>query len=231
MQRKDKLAKLLEKSSVSQPINYEVLEKAKRNTNWDQMTNDGRIKNLWQNKILLMIVASIVFVLAVIGISLGIILPKQSHDPLSLPNIKFYQYNSENMLLYDSIEEYVVDKKVQFEYFTNLSQIKEKAKIYLDGTKDVLINQHITFIDTLETITLYVELKDNYMFDFLFEYDKLENTIVLNNTEINYSTNYNQLTYSYVTHAKFKYKDKIYRVSFDLIEEDGWKTYLQQLIK
>ncbi len=76
MQRKDKLAKLLEKSSVSQPINYEVLEKAKRNTNWDQMTNDGRIKNLWQNKILLMIVASIVFVLAVIGISLGIILPK-----------------------------------------------------------------------------------------------------------------------------------------------------------
>ncbi len=208
-----------------------MLEKAKRNTNWDQMTNDGRIKNLWQNKILLMIVASIVFVLAVIGISLGIILPKQSHDPLSLPNIKFYQYNSENMLLYDSIEEYVVDKKVQFEYFTNLSQIKEKAKIYLDGTKDVLINQHITFIDTLETITLYVELKDNYMFDFLFEYDKLENTIVLNNTEINYSTNYNQLTYSYVTHAKFKYKDKIYRVSFDLIEEDGWKTYLQQLIK
>ena len=77
MQRKDKLAKLLEKSSGSQPINYEVLEKAKKNTNWDQMTNDGRIKNLWQNKILLMIVASIVFVMAVIGISLGIILPKQ----------------------------------------------------------------------------------------------------------------------------------------------------------
>ncbi len=231
MQRKDKLAKLLEKSSVSQPINYEVLEKAKSNTNWDQMTNDGRIKNLWQNKILLMIVASIVFVLAVIGISLGIILPRQSNDPLSLPNIKFYQYNSDNMLLYDSIEDYIADKKVQFEYFTNLSQIKEKAKIYLDGTEDVLINQHVTFTDTLETITLYVELKDNYMYDFLFEYDKLENTIVLNNTEINYSTNYNQLTYSYVTHAKFKYKDKIYRVSFDLIEEDGWKTYLQQLIK
>ena len=96
MQRKDKLAKLLEKSSVSQPINYEVLEKAKRNTNWDQMTNDGRIKNLWQNKILLMIVASIVFVLAVIGISLGIILPKQSNSPLS-PEIKFYHYNEENV--------------------------------------------------------------------------------------------------------------------------------------
>ena len=59
-----------------------VLEKAKRNTNWDQMTNDGRIKNLWQNKILLMIVASIVFVLAVIGISLGIILPKQNNPEL-----------------------------------------------------------------------------------------------------------------------------------------------------
>ncbi len=231
MQRKDKLAKLLEKSNVSQPINYEVLEKAKRNTNWDQMTNDGRIKNLWQNKILLMIVASIVFVLAVIGISLGIILPKQSKDPLSLPNIKFYQYNSDDMLLYGSIEEYVVDKKVQFEYFTNLSQIKEKAKIYLDGTKDVLINQHITFIDTLETITLYVELEDNYIFDFLYEYNDLNQKITINNIEIDYKFKYEESTYSYVTHAKFKYKDKIYRVSFDLIEEDGWKTYLQQLIK
>ena len=231
MQRKDKLAKLLEKSNVSQPINYEVLEKAKRNTNWDQMTNDGRIKNLWQNKILLMIIASIVFVLAVIGISLGIILPKQSKDPLSLPNIKFYQYNSDDMLLYGSIEEYVVDKKVQFEYFTNLSQIKEKAKIYLDGTKDVLINQHITFIDTLETITLYVELEDNYIFDFLYEYNDLNQKITINNIEIDYKFKYEESTYSYVTHAKFKYKDKIYRVSFDLIEEDGWKTYLQQLIK
>lgn len=231
MQRKDKLTKLLEKSNVSQPINYEVLEKAKRNTNWDQMTNDGRIKNLWQNKILLMIIASIVFVLAVIGISLGIILPKQSKDPLSLPNIKFYQYNSDDMLLYGSIEEYVVDKKVQFEYFTNLSQIKEKAKIYLDGTKDVLINQHITFIDTLETITLYVELEDNYIFDFLYEYNDLNQKITINNIEIDYKFKYEESTYSYVTHAKFKYKDKIYRVSFDLIEEDGWKTYLQQLIK
>lgn len=231
MQRKDKLAKLLEKSNVSQPINYEVLEKAKRNTNWDQMTNDGRIKNLWQNKILLMVVASIVFVLAVIGISLGIILPKQSKDPLSLPNIKFYQYNSDDMLLYGSIEEYVVDKKVQFEYFTNLSQIKEKAKIYLDGTKDVLINQHITFIDTLETITLYVELEDNYIFDFLYEYNDLNQKITINNIEIDYKFTYEESTYSYITHAKFKYKDKIYRVSFDLIEEDGWKTYLQQLIK
>ncbi len=230
MQRKDKLAKLLEKSSVSQPINYEVLEKAKSNTNWDQMTNDGRIKNLWQNKILLMIVASIVFVLAVIGISLGIILPKQSNSPL-LPDIKFYHYNAENIEAYDSMNIYIENKNIEFIYFDNIVGCEEKVDIYIDKNIDILLRQHIFNIDTLETITLYVELKYNYMFNFLSEYDKLENTIVLNNTEINYSTNYNQLTYSYVTHAKFKYKDKIYRVSFDLIEEDGWKTYLQQLIK
>ena len=44
MQRKDKLAKLLEKSSVSQPINYEVLEKAKRNTKADYNVKTGKIK-------------------------------------------------------------------------------------------------------------------------------------------------------------------------------------------
>lgn len=230
MQRKDKLAKLLEKSSVSQPINYEVLEKAKRNTNWDQMTNDGRIKNLWQNKILLMIVASIVFVLAVIGISLGIILPKQNNPEL-LPNIKFYQYNEDDVILYESINQFVDNNDIAFEYFKDFNNCEEEVKVYLDNNNKVLVNQHIFNPESLETIILYVELKENYMYDFLFEYDKLENTIVLNNTEINYSTNYNQLTYSYVTHAKFKYKDKIYRVSFDLIEEDGWKTYLQQLIK
>ncbi len=230
MQRKDKLAKLLEKSSVSQPINYEVLEKAKRNTNWDQMTNDGRIKNLWQNKILLMIVASIVFVLAVIGISLGIILPKQNNPEL-LPNIKFYQYNEDDVILYESINQFVDNNDIAFEYFKDFNNCEEDVKVYLDNNNKVLVNQHIFNPESLETIILYVELKENYMYDFLFEYDKLENTIVLNNTEINYSTNYNQLTYSYVTHAKFKYKDKIYRVSFDLIEEDGWKTYLQQLIK
>lgn len=230
MQRKDKLAKLLEKSSVSQPINYEVLEKAKRNTNWDQMTNDGRIKNLWQNKILLMIVASIVFVLAVIGISLGIILPKQNNPEL-LPNIKFYQYNEDDVILYESINQFVDNNDIAFEYFKDFNNCEEDVKVYLDNNNKVLVNQHIFNPESLKTIILYVELKENYMYDFLFEYDKLENTIVLNNTEINYSTNYNQLTYSYVTHAKFKYKDKIYRVSFDLIEEDGWKTYLQQLIK
>lgn len=230
MQRKDKLAKLLEKSSVSQPINYEVLEKAKRNTNWDQMTNDGRIKNLWQNKILLMIVASIVFVLAVIGISLGIILPKQNNPEL-LPNIKFYQYNEDDVILYESINQFVDNNDIAFEYFKDFNNCEEDVKVYLDNNNKVLVNQHIFNPESLETIILYVELKENYMYDFLFEYDKLENTIVLNNTEINYSTNYNELTYSYVTHAKFKYKDKIYRVSFDLIEEDGWKTYLQQLIK
>lgn len=230
MQRKDKLAKLLEKSNVSQPINYEVLEKAKRNTNWDQMTNDGRIKNLWQNKILLMIVASIVFVLAVIGISLGIILPKQNNPEL-LPNIKFYQYNEDDVILYESINQFVDNNDFAFEYFKDFNNCEEEVKVYLDNNNKVLVNQHIFNPESLETIILYVELKGNYMYDFLFEYDKLENTIVLNNTEINYSTNYNQLTYSYVTHAKFKYKDKIYRVSFDLIEEDGWKTYLQQLIK
>jgi len=230
MQRKDKLAKLLEKSNVSKQINYEVLEKAKRNTNWDQMTNDGRIKNLWQNKILLMIVASIVFVLAVIGISLGIILPKQNNPEL-LPNIKFYQYNEDDVILYESINQFVDNNDFAFEYFKDFNNCEEEVKVYLDNNNKVLVNQHIFNPESLETIILYVELKENYMYDFLFEYDKLENTIVLNNTEINYSTNYNQLTYSYVTHAKFKYKDKIYRVSFDLIEEDGWKTYLQQLIK
>ncbi len=231
MQRKDKLAKLLEKSSVSQPINYEVLEKAKKNTNWDQMTNDGRIKNLWQNKILLMIVASIVFVMAVIGISLGIILPKQYSNSSLLPNIKFYYYNEEDTELHNSIKEYIANKDVKFEYFDNLLNIKEKIKIYLDSGEDILINQHITFSETLETIILYVELKNNYIFDFLDKYDKLENKVKLNGIEVDFSTNYNESTYSYITHAKFKYKDKIYRVSFDLIEEDGWKTYLQQLIK
>ncbi len=230
MQRKDKLAKLLEKSSVSQPINYEVLEKAKKNTNWDQITNDGRIKNLWQNKILLMIVASIVFVLAVIGISLGIILPKQNNPEL-LPNIKFYQYNEDDVILYESINQFIDNNNIEFEYFKDFINCEEEVKVYLDGEENILINQHIFNLETLDTIILYIELENNYIFDFLDKYDKLENKVKLNGIDVDFSTNYNESTYSYITHAKFKYKDKIYRVSFDLIEEDGWKTYLQQLIK
>ncbi len=231
MQRKDKLAKLLEKSSVSQPINYEVLEKAKRNTNWDQMTNDGRIKNLWQNKILLMIIASIVFVMAVIGISLGIILPKHSSNSSLLPNIKFYQYNEDDVILYESINQFVDNNDIAFEYFKDFNNCEEEVKVYLDNNNAILINQHIFNSESLETIILYVELEDNYMYDFLYKYEELNEKITINNIEIDYKFKYEESTYSYVTHAKFKYKDKIYRVSFDLIEEDGWKTYLQQLIK
>ena len=230
MQRKDKLAKLLEKSSVSQPINYEVLEKAKKNTNWDQITNDGRIKNLWQNKILLMIVASIVFFLAVIGISLGIILPKQSNSPLS-PEIKFYHYNEENVNFYESMDKYVEEKGIQVVFFSRFINGEENVKAYLDGFDEVLIRQHIFFQETFETINLYIELRENYIYDFLDEFKDLSNQVVISNIGVDFSTSYNESTYSYVTHAKFKYKDKIYRVSFDLIEEDGWKTYLQQLIK
>lgn len=231
MQRKDKLAKLLEKSSVSQPINYEVLEKAKRNTNWDQMTNDGRIKNLWQNKILLMIIASIVFVMAVIGISLGIILPKHSSNSSLLPNIKFYQYNEDDVILYESINQFVDNNDIAFEYFKDFNNCEEEVKVYLDNNNAILINQHIFNSESLGTIILYVELEDNYMYDFLYKYEELNEKITINNIEIDYKFKYEESTYSYVTHAKFKYKDKIYRVSFDLIEEDGWKTYLQQLIK
>lgn len=231
MQRKDKLAKLLEKSSVSQPINYEVLEKAKRNTNWDQMTNDGRIKNLWQNKILLMIIASIVFVMAVIGISLGIILPKHSSNSSLLPNIKFYQYNEDDVILYESINQFVDNNDIAFEYFKDFNNCEEEVKVYLDNNNAILINQHIFNSESLETIILYVELEDNYMYDFLYKYEELNEKITINNIEIDYKFKYEESTYSYVTHAKFKYKDKIYRVSFNLIEEDGWKTYLQQLIK
>lgn len=231
MQRKDKLAKLLEKSSVSQPINYEVLEKAKRNTNWDQMTNDGRIKNLWQNKILLMIIASIVFVMAVIGISLGIILPKHSSNSSLLPNIKFYQYNEDDVILYESINQFVDNNDIAFEYFKDFNNCEEEVKVYLDNNNAILINQHIFNSESLDTIILYVELEDNYMYDFLYKYEELNEKITINNIEIDYKFKYEESTYSYVTHAKFKYKDKIYRVSFDLIEEDGWKTYLQQLIK
>lgn len=169
--------------------------------------------------------------MAVIGISLGIILPKHSSNSSLLPNIKFYQYNEDDVILYESINQFVDNNDIAFEYFKDFNNCEEEVKVYLDNNNAILINQHIFNSESLETIILYVELEDNYMYDFLYKYEELNEKITINNIEIDYKFKYEESTYSYVTHAKFKYKDKIYRVSFDLIEEDGWKTYLQQLIK
>ena len=148
-----------------------------------------------------------------------------------MPNIKFYQYNEDDVILYESINQFVDNNDIAFEYFKDFNNCEEEVKVYLDNNNAILINQHIFNSESLETIILYVELEDNYMYDFLYKYEELNEKITINNIEIDYKFKYEESTYSYVTHAKFKYKDKIYRVSFDLIEEDGWKTYLQQLIK
>lgn len=230
MQRKDKLAKLMEKNDVPVEIDYDVLERAKEETDWNLITKDGRVKNLRQNRLIFLIAASMIFVLAVIGISLGLIFHNKSSNSL-LPEIKYYHYNTDNTDFYKSIEEYISQNDVQFQYLNVLNEFKEKVTVYLDENKDVLIRQHIFNEETLESVILYVELQENYIFDFLDEYDNFTEKIIINNVEVDYKFRYEESTYSYLTHAQFKYKDKVYRVSFDLIEEDAWINYLQQLIK
>ena len=75
----------------------------------------------------LFLLYSIVFVLAVIGISLGIILPKQSNSPLS-PEIKFYHYNEENVNFYESMDKYVEEKGIQVVFFSRFINGEENVK-------------------------------------------------------------------------------------------------------
>ena len=47
-----------------------------------------------------------------------------------------------------------------------------------------IIRQHIFFQETFETINLYIELRENYIYDFLDEFKDLSNQVVISNIEV-----------------------------------------------
>ena len=105
-------------------------------------------------------------------------------------------------------------------YLKNYQNIDEVIKIYKEGEKDVLLSQDVILLDTYEQIKLFVELKDNYIFEFLSKYESLSSEIIINGVKI----------YLYKTFTKFIYQGHVYRICFDLEGETDWQEEISKLL-
>lgn len=224
---KRKLAKLMEKQDDNkQEINYEILHKAKEETLWNDACEVKAVDNKKQQ---LIITATICCLLIIIsfGIFLGITLSKPN-NPLEPPI--HYSYSEDNIYKYVSVEQYNEDKNMNILYFKNYQNIEERVKIYKDGDKDVLLSQEIILLDTYERIELNVELKNNYIFDFLKDFDLLENTVSLKSLQIYFNTTFDESLFLYITLAKFSYNGNVYKVYFEMEGETDWQEKISKLL-
>ena len=161
------------------------------------------------------------------GIFLGITLSKPN-NPLEPPI--HYSYSEDNIYKYVSVEQYNEDKNMNILYFKNYQNIEERVKIYKDGDKDVLLSQEIILLDTYERIELNVELKNNYIFDFLKDFDLLENTVSLKSLQIYFNTTFDESLFLYITLAKFSYNGNVYKVYFEMEGETDWQEKISKLL-
>ncbi len=224
---KRKLAKLMEKQDDNkQEINYEILHKAKEETHWNAACE---VKVVDTRKQQLIITATICCLLIIIsfGIFLGITLSKPN-NPLEPPI--HYSYSENNIYKYGSVEKYNEDRNLDLLYFKNYKNIEERVKIYKDGEKDVLLSQDVILLDTYEQIKLFVELKGNYIFKFLSNYESLSSEIIINGVKINYDTKFDEELYLYKTFTKFIYQGHVYRICFDLEGETDWQEEISKLL-
>lgn len=224
---KRKLAKLMEKQDDNkQEINYEILHKAKEETHWNDACEVKAVDNRKQQ---LIITATICCLLIIIsfGIFLGITLSKPNN---SLEPPIHYSYSEDNIYKYVSVEQYNEDKNLDLLRFKNYQNIDEAVTIYTDNGSDVLLEQDLILLDTYEQIKLFVELKNNYIFEFLSNYEALSSEIVINGVKINYDTKFDEEIYLYKTFTKFSYKNHVYRICFDLEGETDWQEEISKLL-
>lgn len=224
---KRKLAKLIEKQDDNkQEINYEILHKAKEETHWNDACEVKAVDNRKQQLIITATICCLLILIS-LGIFLGITLSKPN-NPLEPPI--HYSYSEDNVYKYVSVEKYNEDKNINILYFKNYQDVDEVVTIYTDNGSDVLLSQDVILLDTYEQIKLFVELKDNYIFEFLSNYESLSSEIIINGVKINYNTKFDEELYLYKTFTKFIYQGHVYRICFDLEGETDWQEEISKLL-
>lgn len=222
---KRKLEKFIDKSEENNPIDKNVLLEAKKVAGVNNKTKEDIPKNK-KRKMAILVATSCVIIIVSVGLLIGL-LPQTPSAP---PKI-YYSYQESQVYPYESAEKYALDTKKQFEYFNNFENCEENVAIYKDKEKDVLLQQRILLLNTYEVIKMYVELENNYVFDFLGQYDNLENQTIINNRVVEYKTTFDDNSYLYVTIAKFEMNNKVYRVQLDFEQELSWFKILEDFIK
>lgn len=116
------------------------------------------------------------------------------------------------------------------QYFKGYQNVFDTVLIYKNNDKDVLLEQNVILLDTYERIKLNVELEKNYIFDFLTDFDWLENKFSVNDIQISYNTTFDEELYLYKTFTKFNYKGYVYKVYFEMEGEIDWQGELSNLL-
>lgn len=92
------------------------------------------------------------------------------------------------------------------------------------------MSQEIILLDTYERIELNVELKKNYIFDFLEEFNSLKNEYSINGVIISFNTTFDDNLYLYKTFTKFTYKEYVYKIYFEMEGEIDWQEEINKLL-
>ncbi len=227
MIRNKKVKKSIEKTHNIPPINYEVLEEAKKRANWKN-SDVVKVKDSRKLKLIYMSCAML-FVTIIVATTLGIVYLTNNDSTKGPPTC--YAYSEDKIYGYESIEKYKIDKKLDILYFHDYNNIEEAARVYTDKGKDVVICQDLLLLDNYETIKLYIELANNYIFDFLSEFEKLTQSTNIGGIDIKYNTKFDEDLYLYKTYLKFNYKGYTYKISCELLEENDWKEHIEKLLK
>lgn len=82
----------------------------------------------------------------------------------------------------------------------------------------------------MNELNLMLNQKKNYIFDFLTDFDWLENKFSVNDIQISYNTTFDEELYLYKTFTKFNYKGYVCKVYFEMEEETDWQGELSNLL-
>lgn len=225
---KRKLAKIIEnKRDDKKPINYNVLHKAKENVDWNEI---GEVRVVDTKKQKLIIVATIccLVILISLGVYLGVILSKPQKEMFS-PPIQYIP-SDDKMYEYDSVQQYNVDNNLNLLHFSGYQTSSEFVKIYTDKDVDVLLTQKIILKETNEELEMYVQLKNNYIFDFLSDFDTIDSTIKIKDIQMLFDTKFDEQSRLYTTLVKFNFKGHLYKMSFSLQGEMDWQKELSKIL-
>ncbi|MDE7328504.1 MAG: hypothetical protein K2N57_01990 [Clostridia bacterium] len=247
--RKSKLDRLIERNNANRELNSSLLENAK----YELRERDARKRRAkafsWKN--FAKIFVSLCCAVIVIVVSIIIYVPTNDGQPTSPPKIenpplienpkpnetpseeKHYAKTENNFHNIQSVDELNRDKNLSLHYF-NLFGAEETIFVFEDEENekdiDVLLKQRILLVETFEEILLYVELQDNYIFDFLERFDNLSQVCNIDGVTIKFDTIFDEDYYLYCTRTTFEIDGFKYRVEFFMEDPEQWISYLGQIL-
>lgn len=235
--KKSRLDRVIERNDEKKAVNYSVMDRA--NERLRQHESGQKKEKCFQwgalSKILVPLCCVVIILVGVV-----VFHHSSSDDPYIPPTFeqpddvnKVYGIANAKQRFIQSISDYNNERKLSLKYF-KLFDIEEEIIVYEDEEnkkdKDVLLRQKVTLLETYESIEEFIILQGNYIFDFLEDYNSLQQKTEIKGISVQYNTFFDEEQYLYCTRTSLEIDGFTYKIEFLLENEEQWITYLSQIL-